>query len=209
MTEEKASELYARMAFQYEATLGAIVERHLIDSEMVPRVRELFYEQLETEKLKTFDTVREYDEIIRSYIRQVTCGDMVSLTELAKQYSDESPGYVIQSWMRSRNTLAFLRLWENEMNADFDDIACEELIQKARTTSLTITPTLWLRKTHAEGMYVKQGKGGGVRAYPEIAADFHLWLNPETRLAVIRSSRLENTNAQNPDIITLCTCNTN
>ena len=111
---------------------------------------------------------------------------MVSLTELAKQYSEEPPGYVIQSWMRSRNTLEFLREWENDMNKGFDDVACEDLIHQRHTTSLTITPSLWVRRTHAVGMYVKQGKGGGVRAYPEIAADFHLWLDPKARLATIR-----------------------
>lgn len=156
---------------------------------MVPRVRELFYDQLGKEKLKTFDRVMEYDAIIRCYIRDMTCGDMVSLTELAKQHSDEAPGYVIQSWMRSRNTLEFLRLWENEMNLKFDDTACEKLIQKAHTTSLTITPSLWIRETHAIGMSVKQGKGGGVKAYPEISADFHLWLDPKARLAMVRYSR--------------------
>lgn len=189
MTEEEVCKLYARMAFQYEATLGAIVARHLIDPEMVPRVRELFYDQLEKEKLKTFDCVMEYDAIIRCYVRDMTCGDMVSLTELAKQYSNEAPGYIIQSWMHSRNTLEFLRLWENEMNLKFDDAACEELIQKAHTTSLTITPSLWIRETHAIGMSVKQGKGGGVKAYPEIAADFHLWLDPKARLALVRTSQ--------------------
>ncbi len=189
MTEEEVSKLYARIAFQYEATLGAVVARNLIHPDSVPQVRKLFYDELEKEKLKTLDTVREYDDIIRSYMREVTCGDMVSLTELAKQYSDEPPGYVIQSWMRSRNTLEFLRLWENEMNTEFDDAACEELIQKVRTTSLTITPSLWIRETHAKGMFVKQGKGGGVKAYPEIAADFHLWLDPKTRLGILRHNR--------------------
>lgn len=74
------------------------------------------------------------------------------------------------------------------MNAEFDDAACEELIQKAHTTSLTITPSLWIRETHAIGMSVKQGKGGGVKACPEIAADFRLWLDPKTRLALVRAT---------------------
>ena len=106
-------------------------------------------------------------------------------TGIVKRYSEESPGYIIQSWMRSRNTLEFLRQWENDMNAEFDDRACEELIHQGHTTSLTITPTLWIRRTHAVGMHVKQGKGGGVSAYPEIAADFHLWLDPKMRLAIV------------------------
>ena len=118
-------------------------------------------------------------------MRLMTCKDMVSLTDLARQYSEESPGYVIQSWMRSRNTLELLRQWENDMNGEFDDTACEELIHQGHTTSLTITPSLWIRRTHAVGMRVKQGKGGGVRTYPEIAADFHLWLDPKARLAIV------------------------
>lgn len=67
---------------------------------------------------------------------------MVSLTEWARQHSEESPGYVIQSWMRSCNTLKFLRQWENDMNEEFDDRVCEELIHQGHTTLLTITPSL-------------------------------------------------------------------
>lgn len=88
--------------------------------------------------------------------------------------------------MRSRNTLEFLRQWENDINEEFDDRACEELIHQGHTTSLTIMPSLWIRRTHAVGMRVKQGKGGGVRACPEIAADFHLWLDPKARLAIVK-----------------------
>jgi hypothetical protein len=72
------------------------------------------------------------------------------------------------------------------MNEEFDDGACEELIHQALTTSLTITPSLWIRRTHAVGMYVKQGKSGGVSAYPEIAADFQLWLDSKGRLVIVR-----------------------
>lgn len=104
---------------------------------------------------------------MRLYMRLMTCKDMVSLTELARQYSEESPAYAIQSWMRSRNTLEFLRQWENDMNEEFDDRACEELIHQGHTTSLTITPSLWIRRTHATGTHVKQGKVGRVSAYPE------------------------------------------
>ena len=88
--------------------------------------------------------------------------------------------------MRSRNTLEFLRQWENDMNEEFDDKAYEELIHQGHTTSLAITPSLWIWKPHAVGMHVKQGKGGGVSAYPEIATDFHLWLDPKVRLEIVR-----------------------
>lgn len=72
------------------------------------------------------------------------------------------------------------------MNAEFDDAAYEKLIHQGHTTSLTITPSLRIRRTHAVGMQVKQGKGEGVSSYPEIAVGFHLWLDSKARLAIIR-----------------------
>lgn len=186
MTKEEIRELYTRLAFQYEASIDSLLARRFIDTDLATTSREKFYNSLNEEKLRTTKKIRDYRETIRLYMELMTRKDMVSLTELAKQYSEESPGYVIQSWMRSRNTLEFLRQWENDMNEKFDDRACEELIHQGHTTSLTITPSLWIRKTHAIGMNVKQGKGGGVSAYPEIAADFHLWLDPKMRLAVLR-----------------------
>lgn len=92
----------------------------------------------------------------------------------------------MQSLFTKIQAIEFLRQWENDMNEGFDDRACEELIHQGHTTSLTITPSLWIRKTHAVGIQVKQGKGGGVSAYPEIAAGFQLWIDPKVRLAIVR-----------------------
>ncbi len=186
MAEEEVNNLYIRVAFQYESAIGQLLDKKIIDQDLVDRHRKTFYDSLDEEKLRTSQKVRNYTEIIRRYMQGMICENMVSLTELARQYSENSPGYAIQSWMRSRNTLEFLRQWEKDMNGEFDDAACEELIRQAHTTSLTVTPSLWIRKTQAVGMCVKQGKGGGVSAYPEIAADFHLWLDPSERLALVR-----------------------
>lgn len=186
MTIEETDELYIRIAFQYESAFDQLVSKGLIDKDLADKHREDFYNALNEEKLRTSQTIRSHNEIIHRYMRGMICGDMVSLTELARQYSEDSPGYVIQSWMRSRNTLEFLRQWETDMNGGFDNGACEELIHQAHTTSLTVTPSLWIRRTHAVGMRVKQGKGGGVSAYPEIAADFRLWLVPAERLVLVR-----------------------
>ena len=106
----------------------------------------------------TEEEIRNYRETISLYMRQIVCND-----------------------------LEFLRQWENDTNERFDEDACMELSHQAHITSLTITPSLWIRKTHAVGMYVKQAKGGGVSAYPEIAADFYLWLDPKARLAIVRA----------------------
>ena len=186
MTLEELSNLYTRIALQYESAHNQLVDKGLVDQDLADTTRKAFYDSLDEEKLRTSQKIRSHTEIIRHYVRGMVCEDMLSLTKLARQYSKDSPGYIIQSWMRSRNTLEFLRQWENDMNGEFDDRACEDLIHQAHTTSLTVTPSLWIRRTHAVGMRVKQGKGGGVSAYPEIAADFHLWLDPAERLAMIR-----------------------
>lgn len=85
-----------------------------------------------------------------------------------------------------KNTLEFLRQWEMAENPNFDNAAYEELIQQARTSSLTITPSLWVKRTQAIGMTAKQGKGGGVTAHSEIAMVFHLWLDPAMRITIVR-----------------------
>lgn len=189
MTSEEISNLYIRIAFQYESALNQLIDKGLVDKNLADKYKEAFYNSLDEEKLRTSQKIKSHTEIIRSYMRGIICEDMVSLTKLARQYSKDSPGYIIQSWMRSRNTLEFLRQWEKDMNKEFNDGACEELIHQAHTTSLTVTPSLWIRRTHAVGMRVKQGKGGGVNAYPEIAADFHLWLDPVERLVLLRLAR--------------------
>lgn len=186
MTEKEISELYIRLAFRHESAIDMLLAKRLIDTDLATEAKGKFYDSLNKKKLQAFQKVMGYRETICLYMRQMSCNDMVSLTELTRQYSEGPPGYVIQSWMRSRNTLEFLRQWENDINEEFDDSACEELIHQGHTTSLTITPSLWIRKTHAVGIHVKQGKGGGVSAYPEIAADFHLWLDPKVRLAIVR-----------------------
>ena len=196
MNENELRERYIRLAFQYESAIDALLTKGLVDVEAASAAKERFYDTLNEEKLRATQKIRDYHETIGLYMRVLANDGMISLTELAKQYSDESPGYMIQSWMRSRNTLEFLRQWENDMNEGFDDSACEELIYQGHTTSLTITPSLWIRKTHAVGLHVKQGKGGGVSAYPEIAADFLLWLDPKGRLALIRSAQLSSIEKQ-------------
>ena len=167
MTEKELSELYTRLALQFDSVLGTLVSKNLVFTDSVPGIRKDFYDSLNEEKRKDFERILTYTQIIR-------------------QYSDESPGYVIQSWMRSRNTLEFLRQWEVAENPDFDDAACKELMQQARSSSLTITPSLWVKRTHAIGMTVKQGKGGGVTTHSEIALDFHLWLDTAMRIVMVR-----------------------
>lgn len=82
----------------------------------------------------------------------------ISLTEIARAHSEDAPGYVIQSWLRSGNTLAFLNLWEQENNPDYSEAGYEELLEKKKAASFTLTPKLWIDRTKAIGIVSKQGK---------------------------------------------------
>ena len=107
------------MEFQYESAIDALLTNGLVDIEAASATKERFYDTLNEEKLWTTQKIRDYHETISLYMRTLAHDGMLSLTELVRQYSDESPSYVIQSWMRSRNTLDFLRQWELEQNAEF------------------------------------------------------------------------------------------
>ncbi len=109
MTEKGISELYIRLAFQYESAIDTLLAKRLIDTDLATAAKKKSYDSLNEEKLLTSQKISDYHETISSYMRRMTCNDMVSLTELLRQYSEESPAYVIQSWMRSRNTVEFLR----------------------------------------------------------------------------------------------------
>ena len=107
MTEKELSELYTRLALQFDSVLGTLVSKNLVFTDSVPGIRKDFYDSLNEEKRKDFERILTYTQIIRRYIRENANNGPISLTQLAKQYSEESPGYMIQSWMRSRNTLEF------------------------------------------------------------------------------------------------------
>lgn len=124
-------------------------------------------------------TVAQYRKPDESY---------VSLTELVRAHSDNAPGYVIQSWMRSGNTLAFLNLWEKENNPDYCEQGYKELLDKKRAASFTLTPKLWIDQTKATGIISKQGKFGGTFAHPIIACEFASWLTPEFKMLLLKLS---------------------
>lgn len=97
--------------------------------------------------------------------------DFLSLTDIAKRFDDENPGYLIQSWLRSRNTVAFLGEWEKNNNPDFDEKAFQQLLIDIRSPSYTLTPKKWISTVNAIGLNSKRGKSGGTEAHPLIACD--------------------------------------
>lgn len=115
--------------------------------------------------------------------------NFISLTEIVRAHSEEAPGYVIQSWLRSSNTLAFLNLWEKENNPNYCEDAYTALIGKKREASFTLTPKLWIEQTKAIGIISKQGKSGGTFAHPMIACEFASWFTPEFKMLLLQMSQ--------------------
>ena len=112
----------------------------------------------------------------------------ISLTEVARAHSEDAPGYVIQSWLRSGNTLAFLNLWEQENNPNYSETGYAELLKRKKTASFTLTPKLWSDQTKAIGIVSKQGKNGGTFAHPMIACEFASWIAPEFKMQLLKLS---------------------
>ncbi len=112
----------------------------------------------------------------------------ISLTEIARAHSEDAPGYVIQRWLRSENTLAFLNLREEENNPNYRDSGYIELLEKKKTASFTLTPKLWIEQTKAIGIVSKQGKSGGTFAHPMIACEFASWIAPEFKMLLLKLS---------------------
>jgi len=112
----------------------------------------------------------------------------ISLTELARNHSKNTPGYVIQSWLRNGNTLAFLNLWEQENNPNYSEVGYAELSKRKKNASFTLTPKLWIDQTKAIGIVSKQGKNGGTFAHPMIACEFASWIAPEFKMQLLRLS---------------------
>ena len=112
----------------------------------------------------------------------------ISLTEVARAHSEDAPGYVIQSWLRSGNTLAFLNLWEQENNPNYSETGYAELLKRKKTASFTLTPKLWIDQTKAIGIVSKQVKNGGTFAHPMIACEFASWIAPEFKMQLLKLS---------------------
>lgn len=112
----------------------------------------------------------------------------ISLTEVARAHSEDAPGYVIQSWLRRGNTLAFLNLWERENNPNYSETGYAELLKRKKTASFTLTPKLWIDQTKAIGIVSKQGKNGGTFAHPMIACEFASWIAPEFKMQLLKLS---------------------
>jgi hypothetical protein len=111
--------------------------------------------------------------------------EYISLTDMAKYRDSERTNYIIQNWMRTRNTIEFLGLWENLNNPKFNSIEFDAFRIEAGSNSFTLTPKKWIESTNAIGITSKSGKYGGTYAHKDIAFEFASWISPTFKLYLI------------------------
>lgn len=112
--------------------------------------------------------------------------DYISLTDMARYRDSERVNYIIQNWMRNRNTIEFLGLWEQLNNPDFKSIEFDAFRNQAGLNSFALTPKLWVERTAAVGIASKAGRYGGTYAHKDIAFEFASWLSVEFKLYLIK-----------------------
>ena len=107
--------------------------------------------------------------------------DYISLTDMTKRFGDDA---LIYSWMRNRNTVEFLGIWEQMHNPDFKGGEFETFRKEAGLNSFHLTPRKWIDATGAIGMQSRAGRYGGTYAHKDIAFEFGSWLSPEFKLYI-------------------------
>ena len=114
---------------------------------------------------------------------KVDGSDYISLTEMARNYGGDQSIY---NWMRNRNVVEFLGIWESLNNPKFKGIEFETFKRQAGLNSFTNTPAKWINATDAVGIVSKPGRGGGTYAHVDIAFEFGTWISPEFKLLLIK-----------------------
>lgn len=112
--------------------------------------------------------------------------DYISLTDIAKYRNSDDPRFVIQNWMRNRNTLEFIGLWEVLNNENFNRVQFDTFRNESGLNRFTMTPQKWIDSTNAIGIISKAGRYGGTYAHYDIAMEFASWLSPEFKLYIIQ-----------------------
>ena len=111
--------------------------------------------------------------------------DYISLTDIARYRSDD-PTAVISNWMRSKDTIEFLGLWEQLNNPNFKPLEFEGFKNEAGANAFTMSPKKWISATDAIGLISKSGRYGGTFAHKDIAFEFASWVSPEFKLYIIK-----------------------
>ena len=125
-------------------------------------------------------------------IISVNENDYINLTDIAK-YKSNDPTAVIGNWLRNRNTIEYLGIWESLYNPNFKPLEFEGFKKEAGLNAFTLSPTKWINTTNAIGIISKSGRYGGTYAHKDIAFKFASWISVEFELYIVKEfQRLKN-----------------
>ena len=112
--------------------------------------------------------------------------DYICITDIARQKNTDEPKDVVKNWMRQKNTLEYLGLWEKLNNPNFKGVEFDPLLSEAGSNAFTMSPTRWVELTSAIGIITKNGAGGGTYAHHDIAFKFANWVSVEFELYLVK-----------------------
>jgi hypothetical protein len=112
--------------------------------------------------------------------------DIICLTDIARFKNPDHPDDVIRNWLRSRNTVEFLGVWERLNNPDFNPVEFDGIRMQTGLNSFVLTPKQWIEKTGAIGIRSSAGRYGGTYAHKDIAFEFASWVSVEFKLYLIK-----------------------
>jgi hypothetical protein len=111
--------------------------------------------------------------------------DYISLTDIAKAKNPDANA-VIANWMRNRNTIEYLGVWEYLYNPHFKPLEFEGFKNEAGANAFTLSPQKWVESTNAIGIIAKSGRYGGTYAHKDIAFKFASWISVEFELYIVK-----------------------
>ena len=113
-------------------------------------------------------------------------GDYISLTDMLRAKDGE---FFISDWLRNRNTVEFLGIWESIYNPSFNYGEFATIKSQAGLNSYKISVKEWVEKTGAIGLRATAGRYGGTYAHPDIAFEFGMWISPEFEIYLVKEFR--------------------
>lgn len=119
-------------------------------------------------------------------LQTVAQEDYISLTDIARYKNQAQTDDLIRNWLRNRNTLEFLGIWERLNNPAFKPVEFDGFKQQAGLNSFTLTTKQWIEATAAIGIVSKAGRYGGTYAHKDIAFEFAAWVSVEFKLYLIK-----------------------
>ena len=112
--------------------------------------------------------------------------DYLSLTDIARKFNSDNPSMLIVNWLRGRDTIEFLGVWEQLYNQDFNLIEFDKIKNEAGVNRFVLSASRWIKETKAIGLKSKAGRYGGTYAHLDIALGFCYWLSPSFQLYVVK-----------------------